>query len=47
MVMVRDAGLEHLKGLKNLRELNLAGTQVTAAGVAALQAALPECKIVR
>ncbi|NLY00187.1 MAG: protein kinase [Rhodopirellula sp.] len=41
---VTDKGLEHLKALK-LTELRLGGTQVTAAGVAALKAARPECKI--
>ncbi len=43
---VTDAGLKHLEGLTNLTELDLRGTQVTAEGVAALQKALPKCKIV-
>jgi len=40
-----DAGLKHLAGLSNLAQLDLTGTQVTAEGVAALQKALPKCKI--
>jgi hypothetical protein len=43
---VTDAGLKDLAALKSLRELNLHRTKVTAAGVAALQKALPACKIV-
>jgi len=36
----------HLKGMTKLRELRLGrGTQVSAAGVADLQKALPDCKI--
>lgn len=31
--------------LPNLQELDLSGTQVTAAGVVALRKALPKCKI--
>jgi hypothetical protein len=42
---VTDQGLQSLKGLQGLTELLLEGTQVTATGVAALQAALPKCKI--
>jgi Leucine-rich repeat (LRR) protein len=42
---VGDAGLEHLKALTILKELDLTGTDVTAEGVAALQKALPKCKI--
>jgi Leucine-rich repeat (LRR) protein len=41
-----DAGLKHLADLSNLKHLDLTGTQVTADGVAALQQALPKCKIV-
>ena len=41
-----DGGLKHLAGLSGLKQLDLTGTQVTAEGVAALQKALPECKIV-
>ncbi|HEV3261077.1 MAG TPA: protein kinase [Gemmataceae bacterium] len=44
---VSDDGLKHLSGLSALRELDLTGTQVTAAGAAALAKALPACKIVR
>jgi hypothetical protein len=44
-VRVTDAGLEHLKYLKNLSELHLLWTDVTDAGVAELQRALPELKI--
>ena len=42
-----DAGLEHLRRMKQLRSVVLYGTQVTAAGVAKLRQALPNCKIVR
>ncbi len=44
---VTDAGLVHLKGMTNLRRLNLIYTNVTDAGVKKLQAALPKCKISR
>ena len=40
-----DAGLEHLQTLTNLKLLGLRDTQVTAAGVAKLQQALPNCKV--
>ena len=42
---VSDAGLEHLKEMKELRYLGLTGTNVTDKGVKELQAALPDCKI--
>jgi hypothetical protein len=42
---VTDAGLEHLKNLTRLKELDLYDTKVTAAGVAELQKALPKCQI--
>lgn len=42
---VGDEGVKHLHGLSGLRELDLAGTKVTAAGLAALQKALPNCRI--
>lgn len=45
--MVADVGLEHVKGLTNLQELDLRGTQVTEEGVKKLQEALPNCKIHR
>lgn len=38
---VTDAGLEHLRGLMQLRFLDLRGTQVTEAGVRELERALP------
>ena len=44
---VTDAGLVHLKGMTNLQTLDLSFTNVTAAGVKKLQAALPKCKIIR
>jgi len=42
---VTDEGLQELAKLKNLDELNLGGTKVTKAGVAALRKALPRCRI--
>ena len=42
---VTDAGLVHLKGMTDLRSSDLRHTEVTAEGVKALQAALPECRI--
>jgi Leucine-rich repeat (LRR) protein len=42
---VSDAGLKHLAGMSHLTHLDLTGTQVTADGVAALQKALPKCRI--
>jgi hypothetical protein len=42
---VSDAGLKHLYGLSNLWNLWLTNTKVTAEGIAALQKALPKCKI--
>ena len=42
---VTDAGLTHLVGLAKLDKLLLKGTRVTPASVAALQKALPNCKI--
>jgi len=41
-----SAGRKHLQGLNKLRTVYLKETHVTAADVAALQAALPECPIV-
>jgi Leucine-rich repeat (LRR) protein len=43
---VSDEGLKHLARLTNLQELDLRGTNVTAAGVAELRKALPNCKII-
>ena len=42
---ITDAGLVHLKGLTSLEELDLSGTQVTDAGLAAMQQTLPNCEI--
>lgn len=42
---ITDAGLEHLAGLRSLRQLSLDYTGVTAEGVARLQASLPQTKI--
>ena len=42
---ITDANLQQLKQLVNLKELSLDDNQVTAAGVAELQKALPDCKI--
>ena len=44
---VSDSGLVYLRGLKKLKTLNLKTTSVTDMGVNDLQAALPDCKIVR
>jgi hypothetical protein len=41
-----DPGLKHLADMSSLKKLDLTGTQVTADAVAALQKALPKCKIV-
>ncbi len=43
--LINDAALVHLEGLTQLRQLNLTGTGCTPAGVARLQAALPDVKI--
>ena len=40
-----DKGLKHLHRLTRWKELDLTGTKVTEDGVAALQKALPKCKI--
>jgi hypothetical protein len=40
-----DAGLMQLNRLGNLKQLTIAGKQVTSAGVASLQTALPKCNI--
>jgi hypothetical protein len=42
---VTDTGLKNLTGLGNLKTLYLNGTKVTDAGVAAMNTALPKCKI--
>jgi hypothetical protein len=42
---VTDAGLEHLKRLTQLEQLDLYETKVTRADVEELQQALPKCKI--
>ena len=42
---VTDAGLVHLKGLTNLKNLGLSNTKITRAGIAELQKALPNCEI--
>jgi hypothetical protein len=44
---ITDAGLEHLTRLKRLRVLDLTATDVSAAGLAELQKALPDVKIER
>ena len=44
---VTDAGLEHLKGLIQLKRLNLWGTKVTDAGVSELKKALPNVEIIK
>jgi hypothetical protein len=42
---VTDADLIHFRSLTNLRKLRVKSTKVSAAGVDALQKALPNCKI--
>ena len=42
---IGDASVENLSGLTTLRVLSLKNTKFTAAGIAKLKAALPECKI--
>ena len=42
---ITDAGLDYLVALSSLRDLWLKRTHVTEQGVAALQHALPNCKI--
>jgi internalin A len=42
---VTDSGLEHLKGLMRLKELDLSNTNVTDEGVKKLKKALPNCNI--
>jgi hypothetical protein len=44
---ITDAGLESLAGLKKLEMLGLPFTKVTPAGIKKLQAALPNCKIIK
>jgi hypothetical protein len=43
---VTDNGLKMLEGLSNLRTLRVSFSQVTANGVATLQRALPNTKII-
>ncbi|HEX4129012.1 MAG TPA: hypothetical protein VHZ24_03140 [Pirellulales bacterium] len=45
--LITAAGLEHLANMTKLAYLDLSGTRVTAAGIAKLQAALPQCQIER
>ncbi len=42
---VTDAGLRNLAALKNLKKLELHGTQVTEAGASLLRKMLPNCEI--
>jgi hypothetical protein len=44
---ITDAGLKHLAGFTGLRLLLLTATPVTDAAVTELEAALPECVVVR
>ena len=48
---ITDSGLVHIKGLTNLKQLNLGSafskSEITDAGVAELQKALPNCEIPR
>jgi Leucine-rich repeat (LRR) protein len=43
---ITDDSVAHLARLAGLKELDLTGTKISAAGVAALQKSLPECRIV-
>jgi hypothetical protein len=43
---VDDADLHFVAQLKNLKQVDLTGTAVTADGVARLRSALPECEII-
>jgi hypothetical protein len=40
-----DAGLEHLKGLTSLENLELHNTPITDTGLAEIKAALPTCEV--
>jgi hypothetical protein len=40
-------GLDHLKGLSQLRHLYVEGTRVSAAGIAALTKALPKLNVAK
>lgn len=42
---VTDSGLKHLERLTSLKTLSLRGTSATSEGIAALQQALPDCRI--
>lgn len=42
---ITDAGVEHLTSLKKLRALSIGNSQITQAGVAKLQQALPNCTV--
>jgi hypothetical protein len=42
-----DAGLKHLEGLKTLETLDIKGSKVTDAGIAAFKKARPKCKVSR
>jgi hypothetical protein len=44
---IDDAGLAHLESLKNLKQLSLANTGVSAEAVAKLKEALPSLKSVK
>ena len=46
-IQVADVGLEQLKGLTQLQYLTLENTQVSDAGIAGLQQALPNCRITK
>ena len=44
-VPVTDTAIPHLKQIEGVRVFQLYGTQITPAGAAELQAALPDCVV--
>lgn len=42
---IDDVGVEHLKGLKKLTTISITRSGISAEGIAALRAALPDCRV--